>query len=236
MSDPQLVRSFRFRVSLLRSPEAGGATSGAAPVASGGVSAGVGASLNLSASASFGASASGGLNAGASAGIASASAGVSAGASLSAGIGARASLSLGAGGGDSIHLGDGGFAECSGLEIEMDVQELNEGGRNDAVIRRVGRGKYQNIVLKRGMLFAPGDTANDELWRWLQDVLAGVRPVARHDGIVEVLDVDDAVVARWAFRRGLPQKIGGPQLNARTGEVAIEELHIAHEGLTLVTT
>jgi phage tail-like protein len=228
------MRSFRFRVSLLRSPEAGAANSGAAPVASGGFSAGASASLSLSASASFGASASGGLSAGAIAGL-SASAGLSAGASLSAGIGTSASLSLGAGGGDGMHLGDGGFAECTGLEVEMDVQELLEGGRNDGVIRRVGRGKYQNIVLKRGMLFAPGDTANDELWRWLQDVLAGVRPVARHDGIVEVLDVDD-VVASWAFRRGLPQKISGPQLNARTGEVAIEELHIAHEGLTLVTT
>jgi phage tail-like protein len=164
------------------------------------------------------------------------SAGISASAGLSAGVGAGASLSLGAGGGDSIHLGDGGFAECTGLDIEMDVQELVEGGRNDGVIRRVGRGKYQNIVLKRGMLFAPGATANDELWRWLQDILAGVRPVARHDGIIEVMDPGDEVVARWSFRRGLPQKIGGPQLNARTGEVAIEELHIAHEGLTLVTT
>jgi hypothetical protein len=28
-------------------------------------------------------------------------------------------------------------------------------------------------------------------------------------------------------------KIRGPELNAKTGEVAIEELHIAHEGLRL---
>jgi hypothetical protein len=32
----------------------------------------------------------------------------------------------------------------------------------------------------------------------------------------------------------LPQKIRGPELNAKTGEVAIEELHIVHEGLRLV--
>jgi phage tail-like protein len=130
-------------------------------------------------------------------------------------------------------LGSGGFQECTGLEVEMDVQEIQEGGRNDGTIRRVGRAKYQNIVLKRGMLFAHGGAANQELWRWLQDVVAGVRPVARYDGIVEVLDVGEDVVARWSFRRGLPSKIAGPQLNARTGEIAIEELHIAHEGLTL---
>ena len=57
--------------------------------------------------------------------------------------------------------------------------------------------------------------------------------ITRYDGIVEVFDVGETVAARWTFTRGLPMKIAGPQLNARTGEVAIEELTIAHEGLTL---
>ena len=50
-------------------------------------------------------------------------------------------------------LGDGGFQECSGLEIDLDVQEYYEGGSNDAVVRRVGRAKFQNVILKRGMFF-----------------------------------------------------------------------------------
>ena len=148
-------------------------------------------------------------------------------------------------------VADCGFQECSGLEIEMDVQELPEGGRNDGVIRRIGRGKYTPIVLKRGMLFpAPDPPAPDRLgwrppvdltqggavdaalWNWLQELLSG-RTMVRYDGIVEVMSVGDHVVARWVFDRGLPQKVVGPQLNARTGEVAIEELHIAHEGLRL---
>ena len=131
-------------------------------------------------------------------------------------------------------LGDCGFQECSGLDIEMDVQEYLEGGRNDGVIRRVGRAKYQNLVLKRGMIWRAGGGADPVLWQWIQDVLRGVRPVVRYDGIVEVMGFHEEVVARWAFRRGLPAKIAGPQLNAKTGEVAIEELHIAHEGLQLV--
>jgi len=48
-------------------------------------------------------------------------------------------------------LGTGGFAECSGLELEADVKEYLEGGRNDGVVRRVGRAKLSPIVLKRGM-------------------------------------------------------------------------------------
>lgn len=132
-------------------------------------------------------------------------------------------------------LGDGGFQECSGLEIQLDVQEYLEGGRNDGVVRRVGRAKYSNLVLKRGMLF-PGGTLRNDLWTWVQGVASGVRPVARYDGIVEVLsgDTEQKVVARWVFDRGLPARVVGPQLNAKTGEIAVEELHIAHEGLRLV--
>ena len=48
------------------------------------------------------------------------------------------------------------------------------------------------------------------------------------------MSVGEKVAATWVFERGLPARIKGPDLNAKTGEVAIEELHIAHEGLRLV--
>lgn len=131
-------------------------------------------------------------------------------------------------------IGDGGFQECTGLEIEHDVQEYLEGGRNDGVIRQIGRAKYSNIVLKRGMLFSPEGELDRSLWRWVQDMVSGVRPARRCDGLIEVYRKGTEPVAAWEFNRGLPAKIRGPELNAKTGEVAIEELHIAHEGLRLV--
>ena len=129
-------------------------------------------------------------------------------------------------------LGEGGFQECSGLELEQDVQEYLEGGRNDGIIRRVGRVKCPPLVLKRGMFFM-NDRLNRDLWIWIQDIVRGVRPVQRFDGTVEVYSVADHVMARWEFDRGLPVHVKGPELNAKTGEVAIEEPHIAHEGLRL---
>jgi phage tail-like protein len=136
--------------------------------------------------------------------------------------------------GDIPALGDGGFQECTGLDVEMDVQELIEGGRNDGIVRLVGRGKFSPIVLKRGMLFPEGGKAYSELWGWLQSILAGVRPVARYNGVIDVLSADGSdTIATWTFDRGLPSKIAGPQLNAKTGEIAIEELTIVHEGLRL---
>lgn len=132
-------------------------------------------------------------------------------------------------------LVEGGFQECSGLEIEMEVKDHLEGGRNDGVVRQVGRGKYSNLVLKRGMFYDDKGQVNTALWQWLQSILSGKRPVARYDGVVGVQDGNGSVLATWTFDRGLPAKVRGPELNAKTGEIAIEELHIAHEGLRLAS-
>src|SRR5689334_17558281 len=84
-------------------------------------------------------------------------------------------------------LGNGGFQECGGLEIEMDVQEYQEGGRNNGVIRRAGRAKFQPLVLKRGMFFdgggagAAANKANADLWQWMQRIIGGERPIPRYD-------------------------------------------------------
>ncbi len=135
-------------------------------------------------------------------------------------------------------LGDGGFQEVSGLEVEMDVAELLEGGRHDGVIRRVGRAKYQPLVCKRGMFRPGGGTeAQPELWQWFQDIVAGRLPVRRYSGRVSVRGQKFGdVVATWRFTRALPAKLVGPQLNAKSGEIAIEELHLHHEGLFLEGT
>ncbi len=79
-------------------------------------------------------------------------------------------------------LADGAFQECSGLEVEMDVQEYQEGGRNDAVIRRVGRAKYSPIILKRGMFYGDGGKANRDLWIWIQGIIGGIECQDRRSG------------------------------------------------------
>jgi phage tail-like protein len=131
-------------------------------------------------------------------------------------------------------LGTGAFSECSGLQLEADVKEYLEGGRNDGVIRRVGRVKLVPLVLKRGMFSASADeTADSSIWDWLTAMVSGSE-VRRYHGQVELMDPTlTTALATWTFDRGLPMKVVGPTLNAKTGDIAVEELHIAHEGLRL---
>ena len=45
----------------------------------------------------------------------------------------------------------GGFSECSGLDLELEVEEYAEGGENRFVHKLPGRRKQSDLVLKRGL-------------------------------------------------------------------------------------
>ncbi len=117
----------------------------------------------------------------------------------------------------------GGFAECSGLEMTMDVQEYMEGGGNDTVLKFPTRHKTATLVLKRGL------TTRPDLWAWFYSFVLGAG--RRRDGLIVVQDAAQQPHTVWGFRRGLPVKYSGPQLAAAHGAVAIESIEIAHEGL-----
>ena len=118
----------------------------------------------------------------------------------------------------------GGFSECSGLELSLDIEEYKEGGNNGTVLRFPTRVKWSNLRLKRGLALS------DDLWRWHYGFVQG--SVARRDGVVTLQDEQQKPVKMWSFTRGLPVKWTGPSLNAAQGQVAFEEIEIAHEGLT----
>ncbi|MDD9206705.1 phage tail protein [Georgenia sp. 10Sc9-8] len=130
-------------------------------------------------------------------------------------------------------LGDGGFQECTGLELDADVHEYLEGGGNDTTVRRLGRVKHAPVVLKRGML-VPEEYTDTALWDWMHAAVTNRVPLPRYDGRIEVMDPSGRrVVARWTFVRALPLKVVGPALHAATGALAVEEIHLAHEGLRI---
>jgi phage tail-like protein len=122
----------------------------------------------------------------------------------------------------------GGFSEVSGLTTDTNIIEYREGNESVGTVRKLpGLMKYNNIVLKRGW------TANTKLWEWRKKVIDG--KTQRTHGAIILLDESRAEALRWNFTQGWPSKWEGPALNAKTSEVAIETLEIAHEGLELAT-
>jgi phage tail-like protein len=122
---------------------------------------------------------------------------------------------------------DAAFSDCDGLEMTMEVKTIREGGNNSRQHRLAGPVAYGQLTLKRGM------TGNFHLWDWFNDV--AVNPRRRADAEVVVFAGDGKTV-RMSFllTRCVPVKIKAPALSAATGGVAIEELQLAYETLTLV--
>lgn len=116
-----------------------------------------------------------------------------------------------------------GFSECTGLESALQVEEYREGGDNGITRKFPGRGGSGNLKLKRGVV------ADDALWQWHLGFLQGQGK--RRDGTVILQDTLQRPVRVWHFVRGIPVKWSGPAMHAMQGQVAIEELEIAHEGL-----
>jgi phage tail-like protein len=118
------------------------------------------------------------------------------------------------------------FSECDGLEMTMDVKTIREGGNNGQQIRLTGPLNFGTLTLKRGM------TANFDLWKWFSTILT--RPNLRADADVVLFAADGTTEqARFLLKSCVPIKLKAPALNGKDGTVAIEELQLAYESLTL---
>lgn len=134
----------------------------------------------------------------------------------------------GAGGG-AIEVCSGAFAECTGLEATMEPKVIKVGGLNYGAVQRAGTVTFATVILKRGM------TSTRHLWQWWQ-MVAGGGYAHRRNAEIAMQDGEGNTVLTWGLDHCLPVKFKCADLNAKTGEVAIEELHLAHEGLRLLST
>jgi len=118
------------------------------------------------------------------------------------------------------------FSECDGLEMTMDVKTIREGGNNGKQIRLTGPMNYGQLTLKRGM------TETFDLWKWASTMLT--RRELRADAEVVLFAQDGKTErARFILSRCVPVKLKAPALNAKDGTIAIEEMQLAYESLTL---
>lgn len=120
-----------------------------------------------------------------------------------------------------------GFTEVSGLTQEVQAIEYRDGSFPEySSIKMPGLRKYNNVVLKRGIV-----KSDNELFNWLNTVK--LNQVERRDLIISLLNEERQPVMVWKVTRAFPVKVEGPALKATGNEVAIESIELAHEGLTL---
>ena len=119
----------------------------------------------------------------------------------------------------------GGFSDVSGLGFEVSYSDYRNGNEKVNTVRHVPNTfKNDEITLKRGLV------GSDDLFAWLKGVRDGVadpRTVT-----ITLLDEARNSVAMFKLQKAQPKKWTGPTLAAKGGgEVAMEELHLVHEGI-----
>jgi phage tail-like protein len=128
---------------------------------------------------------------------------------------------------DGVDVGN--FSNCEGLEAETYIYEIEEGGDNTHTHKFLGRTRFPNIILEKGI------TDNNELFKWFNDTCRTDEKVERKSGTIILYTVGEneqkKEVKRWNFFDALPCRWVGPSLSSGTHGVAVERIEIACEYL-----
>lgn len=120
-----------------------------------------------------------------------------------------------------------GFSEVSGMNIENKIIEYRDGISPEfSKIKMPGMREYSNITLKRGTF--KGD---NEFYKWLNTI--SLNTVERRDLTISLLNEKHEPVVVWKIHNAFPIKVQSTDLKADGSEVAIEQLDLAHEGLSI---
>lgn len=138
----------------------------------------------------------------------------------------------------------GAFSEVSGLEASMEHKVVRQGGINYGARMLAGPVSFGTVILKRGV------ARSQTLWRWWSvfagaDDFADARPIQanRSDVLIGLITTklpekfdsktkaERSIAMGWKLKNAMPVKFRVGDLSAKGTDVAIEELHLVHEGL-----
>ncbi len=124
--------------------------------------------------------------------------------------------------------GNTGFQEVIGLEIELQVLEYRDGSAPEYTNRKLpGLHSFKNVILRRGLV--KGDY---DCYSWITS--AQLSSIDRRLVTVVLMDDKQTPAYTWTLANAWPCRLTYYPLSAQNGQVMIEEIELAHEGMTVV--
>ena len=113
--------------------------------------------------------------------------------------------------------------------MTVETEDVTEGGQNGFVHKLPSRMTWPNIVLRRGV------TQNDALLTWLnkssgQQFSAGGNALQRSTAAITLLGSGGKRLRSWEFDGAFAVRWSGPNFDAASSDMAVEELEITHHG------
>lgn len=120
---------------------------------------------------------------------------------------------------------DAGFQEASGLNTEIEVEDVASGGENRFKYRLPKATKYGNLILKRGLV-----TQSSQLATWCQGILSGDlgTSIQTKSIMLFLLGADSKPLMTWSFQNAYPVKWNLSEFKSQENSLAIETLEFAY--------
>lgn len=122
--------------------------------------------------------------------------------------------------------GDTGFQEVSGLQVEIETEDVAEGGQNRFVHKLPTRSKYANLILKRGVV-----TGASAFGTWVTKAMS--RGLVREGGsktiVIQLTDNSPKPLMVWKVFGAYPLRWDHGPLNSMSNEVLIETIELSYQ-------
>ncbi|MFW5774357.1 MAG: phage tail protein [Tangfeifania sp.] len=113
------------------------------------------------------------------------------------------------------------FQSVSGLNVELETEQVAEGGENRFKHRLPVRTKFTNIVLKRGL------KVNSDLVQWCRDAVLDFNIVPT-DMTIILLNEEHEPLQTWNVVHAWPVKWDVTDLNAEESKIAVESIELVY--------
>jgi len=117
--------------------------------------------------------------------------------------------------------GDIRFQSISGLNVQMQTEQLKEGGENRFEHAMPTRTKYSDLVLKRGIMLPDQSAITTWIKRSMENFLFDPKNLT-----VELLDENHEPLLVWKVEHAWPKNWKVDDLNAEQGKVLIETIEL----------
>ncbi len=117
------------------------------------------------------------------------------------------------------------FQEVSGISMEMDTEEITEGGENRFTHLTPTRAKSSNLILKRGILYK-----DSKVMQWIKDTIGEEvsSAIITSTIIITLFNAKGNPTMGWVFHNAYPVKYSISSLESPENEVLIETIEFAY--------
>ena len=119
------------------------------------------------------------------------------------------------------------FQEVSGLDVELEMEPVKEGGQNRFTHQLPVRNRYTDITLKRGLFIGSGITL------WCKNAIENFVFVPTNV-LISLLTPEHIPLQSWYVINAIPKKITVSNFNAQENSVVVESLVLSYNYFTTI--